>query len=446
MRELRHGAAGIVEALGESVAVLALAMGVAFGSSAAAGEAGIAVPAAYWIAGLGSLALASVIVRFSRRTASAGALYAYIREGLGPRAGFVGGWAYAGAFAVGVSFVLVIGAFFLSTALSAHTGWHPGWYPLFFVLGALVVALAALDVRVSTRVALALAGCGFVSVLFMALAIVVQGGDSGLSLAPLNPGRAPSSGGLFLAVTLGFTGFIGFEAAAALGEETRDPLRAIPRAVLTAVLVALGFYVFVTWAMAVGYGVDNAAAWAKDPAALDTLASRYVGDWLAVAIDFSVAATAFVAALGGLNLTARTVYSLARDGSLPRALAYTSPRTGAPWAGIALAAAITLVLGIVEAHRYGPITYFAFIATTATLAILVTYILVALSGLVVFRSGVLDVVAPVVAIAICGYTIYKSISPKPPHPIDLAPYLAGGWLVLGAAFSLRVEHSSTVAV
>ena len=61
---------------------------------------------------------------------------------------------------------------------------------------------------------------------------------------------------------LGFTGFIGFEAAAVLGEEVRDPLRAIPRAVLTAVLVALAFYVFVTWAMAVGFGVANADAWA----------------------------------------------------------------------------------------------------------------------------------------------------------------------------------------
>src|SRR5436305_420174 len=135
--ELRHGILGVADALAQSVALLSLALGVAFASSAAAGEAGIAAPFAYLIAGVGSLCLA---------------------------------------------------------------------------------------------------------------------------------------------VVLAFTGFIGFEAAAVLGEETADPLRAIPKAILTAVVVALVYYVFVTWMMGVGYGANNAGAWAKDPAALDTLATRYVGN------------------------------------------------------------------------------------------------------------------------------------------------------------------------
>ena len=44
---------------------------------------------------------------------------------------------------------------------------------------------------------------------------------------------------------------------------------------------------------------------------------------------------------------------------------------------------------------------------------------------------VLDILLPVVAIVLCGYTIYKSIEPVPPHPIDEAPYIAGIWVVLG---------------
>src|SRR5205085_5871452 len=101
------------------------------------------------------------------------------------------------------------------------------------------------------------AGVGVGAILVLAFAILFQGGDHGVSLAPLNPANAPSTSDLFLAVVLTFTGFIGFEAAAVLGEEAVDPLRAIPRAILTAVLVALVYYVFVTWAMAVGFGVDR---------------------------------------------------------------------------------------------------------------------------------------------------------------------------------------------
>lgn len=43
----------------------------------------------------------------------------------------------------------------------------------------------------------------------------------------------------------GFTSFIGFEAAAVLGEETREPRRAIPKAILGAVIFAGVFYILV---------------------------------------------------------------------------------------------------------------------------------------------------------------------------------------------------------
>ena len=435
--ELRRGVLTAADAMGHTLAVLSLALGVAFGSSGAAATAGITVPLAYLIAGAGCLCLASVIARFTRRTASAGGLYTYITAGLGPRAGFVGGWLYGGGFAVGISFVLVISSFFLSAAMTAHTGVDWGWYTWFFPLLALAALLALLDIRVSTRLQLLVTVTGVLAVLALAVAIVVQGGDAGLTAAPFDPSRAPSASALFLGVVLGFTAFIGFESAAVLGEEARDPLRAIPRAVITTVLIALAYYVFVTWALAVGYGVGNAGAWAKDPGALDTLAVRYVGDWLATVIDFALAIGAFVGALAAINLTSRTLYAMGRDGGLPRALAWTHPRWRTPWAAIGVLAALTLVLVVVWGNHYGPITYFVLVATTATLAILVAYILVAVSGVVAGRRGALDIVLPLLGIAICAYTIYKSVVPAPPSPVDAAPYLAGGWLLAGIAVSLR---------
>jgi amino acid transporter len=363
----------------------------------------------------------------------------------------MGGWLYAGGFAIGISFVLVISSYFFSVAMTAHTSVHLSWYQWLFPLLALLAVLGLLDVRVSMRVQLVVAAAGVIAILVLAIAIAAQGGASGLSAEPLDPARAPSASGLFLAVVFGFTGFIGFEAAAALGEEARRPLTAIPRAVLAAVLIALVFYVFVTWAMAVGFGPDHAGTWAGDPAALDTLATRYVGDWLAIVIDFAVAASGFVGALAVLQLTARTLYAMARDGALPRVFAWTHPRTRTPWAGIAAVLVLTLVLSAVLARHYGPITYFALIATTATLAILATYVLVAASGVVYFlregRGGIaaralLDVVLPTGAIAICGYTIYKSIVPRPAHPVDLAPYIAAGWLALGLVIVIALNLRS----
>jgi len=440
--ELRHGILSVVDSFAQSVALLSLALGVAFASSAAAGEAGIAAPFAYLIAGVGSLCLASVIIRFTRRMASAGGLYTYISRGLNPSAGFLGGWLYGGGFAVGISFVLVIGSFFMSTAFTAHTSLHWGWYPWFFIMLAAVAVISLLDVKLSSRIQLVAAAVGVGAILLLSIVILFKGGDHGVILGPLNPANAPSTSDLFLAVVLTFTGFIGFEAAAAFGEEAVDPLKAIPKAILTAVLVAVVFYVFVTWMMAVGFG--NAEAWAKDPAALDTLATRYVGNWLAVIIDFSVAASGFIAALAGTNLTSRTSYAMGREGGLPRVFAWTHPRFRTPWVGILFSLIVTLLLGVLFAHHYDPITYFIWMASTATIGILITYILIAIAGIShatrhrAAWNPLLDLVVPAVAIAICGYTLYKSIHPTPGYTgiFRWIPWVAIAYLIVGVAIDV----------
>src|SRR6266704_2643535 len=285
---LRHGVLGSADAIAQSLALLALAFAVSAAPAAAAAAAGAAVPAAYVIAGVGSLCLASVIVRFTRRIAHAGGLYAYAVRGLGPQVGFVAGWMYAIAFAVGISFVLIISADFLSAVLAANTSVHLGWFPLYCILLGLILAIALADIRVSTRVQLVFA---------------------------------------------------------VAGEETAAPRHVIPRAILGTVLLATVYYAFVTWAQAIGYGVAGAGRWAADPTALATLSDRYVGHWFAVLVDVVVVIDAFVAAVAGVHLTARTLFAMGRDRGLPRAFALTTPRFRSPYVGIGASVALTLVLG-----------------------------------------------------------------------------------------------------
>ena len=441
--ELRHGVLGSSDAIAQSLALLALAFAVSAAPAAAAAAAGAAVPAAYVIAGVGSLCLASVIVRFTRRIAHAGGLYAYAVRGLGPQVGFVAGWMYAIAFAVGISFVLIISADFLSAVLAANTSISLGWFPLFCILLALMMAIALADIRVSTRVQLVFAVIGVATIVALSIAIVAKGGAHGLTARPFDPRLSPSAHGLFLAVVLAFTGFIGFEAAAVLGEETAQPRRVIPRAILGTVLAATVYFVFVSWAQAIGYGVAGAGRWAADPTALATLSDRYVGHWFAVLVDVVVVIDAFVAALAGVHLTARTLFAMGRDRGLPRVFALTTPRFRSPYVGIGASVALTLVLGATLGRHYGVITYFALMATTASLGILLVYALVAIAGMAFFwqvrhqrgerYNVLLDVVVPLGAVAICGYTIYASVYPRPPAPISYSLWIALAWLAAGIA-------------
>src|SRR5260370_19955732 len=246
--ELRHGVLGSADAVAQSLALLALTFAVSAAPAAAAATAGAAVPLAYVIAGVGSLCLASVIVRFTRRIAHAGGLYTYTVRGLGPAVGFLAGWLYAIAFAVGISFVLIIAADFLSTVLIANTGAHLGWFPLYCVLLALILLIALADIRISTRIQLVFAVIGVMAIVALSLAIVAKGGANGLTSRRFDPGVSPSGHGLALAVILAFTGYIGFEAAPVLGEQASQPRRVCPRALAGTVLIPPVSFLLVTLA------------------------------------------------------------------------------------------------------------------------------------------------------------------------------------------------------
>src|SRR5207244_1571399 len=169
------------------------------------------------------------------------------------------------------------------------------------------------------------------------------------------------------------------------------------------------------------------------------------GSLLSVPVMFAVNASAFIASLAGLHLTARTFFAMGREGGLPRIFAWPHPRFRSPWVGIGLSLLITFLLGLILGRHWSkpapaPFTYIQFMALTATLGVLSAYILVALSGIVSFwrtrreniaYNVVLDIALPLGAIAICGYTIYKSVHPLPPSPMRYGPWVALIWLGLG---------------
>ncbi len=438
---LRKDALGTYDAMAQSVALLALVLSVATSTSLVAGAAGAAAPLAFMLAGLGCLCLAYVFIRFARFLPGAGGIYLYIVHGLGPVAGFLGGWLYAGAWTFGLGFVVVITVIFLSALLAAiHIAVH--WFLLYVMLMGVAFLLAFFDVRISTRLQLVLSAVGLLAVLALVVAILVQGGASGHSLTPFSPAALPTGlSGLLFATIFGFTSYIGFEGAIVLGEETVNPQRAIPRAVLIAMLVGIIFFALVGYSFSIGYGVTHAGVWASDQAPLDTLGHRYVGPVLTTIIDLMVVAAGLMSILANLTMTPRMLYAMGRDGGLPALFGRTHPRYKTPWVALLFVTLITVVLGAVLGLPMGPFTFFSFLITTGAVGVLLAYVIVALSGIVFFwrserRSKlalvrVLDVVLPVIAICLCGGAIFSSVWPVPPAPLNLAPYLVAAWLILG---------------
>ena len=87
--------------------------------------------------------------------------------------------------------------------------------------------------------------------------VIAHGGATGNSVHPFDPSAAPKSANIGLAVVYTIFAFAGFEGATTLGEEARKPTKTIPRALIFTVLSIGIFYVVVTYAEVIGFGVSK---------------------------------------------------------------------------------------------------------------------------------------------------------------------------------------------
>ena len=205
--------------------------------------------------------------------------------------------------------------------------------------------LSWFGIEVSTRTQLVFGVATLATLLLLALAIIGQGGAAGNTVDAFRPAAAGVTWPLVLAgMAFGILSFTGFETAAVLGEETRDPRRAIPWAVIGSVVVGGLFFVAVTYATSIGYGVREATtAWPKSAAGIAALADQYasyLGNWVLLAGGLS----ALFCGLGIHTAASRTLYAMGREAVLPTRLGRTHRRRHTPHVAILTNLALMIVV------------------------------------------------------------------------------------------------------
>jgi basic amino acid/polyamine antiporter, APA family len=286
-----------------------------------------------------------------------GGTYLYGRERLGPWWGFVAGW----GFVVGKT--ASCAAMALTFATYAVPG--PRWLQR-AVAVAVVAGLAALNYRGVTRTArlARVLVAGTLLALVVLVAAIWAGGGAGAGR--IGGWHALGHGGVYgvlQAAGLLFFAFAGYARLATMGEEVRDPARTIPRAIVTALLLAVAVYLVVGFSALAAAGPDRLAG---SHAPLAT-AVRAAGSGGAVPV---VRAGAAVASLGALLAliagVGRTALAMARNRDLPGWLAAVHPRHQVPHhAEIAVAAVVSVVVlvsdprGAIGFSSFGVLVYYA---------------------------------------------------------------------------------------
>lgn len=452
---LRRGSLGLRHAIVISVAVMSPAASIFFNTIPQAQLAGAAIPLCYVIGFIVALVVANQYSEFSRELPSSGSAYTFVSEGLGPRWGFLTGWIGLIAIALGVPYSFVLMSANLQTLVQRWFGVQAPWSVYFVAAIGIVFALCYIGIKGSLRVDLTL--LLFEVGICVALAVIVLtrlGSQSALSVAPFSPASTPPGGDLIVGVVLAVLSFIGFETAAALGEETRAPHRNIPRAVYGSMLVVGVFYVLMAYTATVGYGIPQIpTGYAHDPAPFDSIARKFSGGGLAALIDLAGVLSFFGAALAIVNGGARIIFTLGRDGLMPRPLAWAHPTRGTPGGAIALLCGIGLVSGLALGFAMSPITAFGFLGTLDALFVLLIYLLVNVACMRFFWvkrrerfSPVRHGLVPALGALITGGIALLAIISPGDAPLSYIPLVVGVWLALGVVvlIALRAKLSATV--
>ena len=421
---------------------------------------GAATPFVYLVCLIAILIAASGIVEMARELPSAGAFYTYVTRGLGPRAGFVtGGLMFVAYALLPPAEVGLIGSYLQST-FRAEFGSNVPWWIIGLVPAGLMMLLAFEGIRSSLRAALILFTLEVLVVVGLALIVVGKGGADGLTLEPLSPSASPNG---FSGLTTGFVfaalSFVGFEAAATLGDEVKDPRRIVPRAVLVSVLLVGLIYVFCIWAEVIGLGVDATNKLDGSATPWNELAATYA-PWAKLLVILASVSSMFAVMLNSNNGIVRVLHVMGREGLLPRALAKVDGKRGVPVNAVIAQGVFSVVLAYVVGSLAGGLTnatggsnVYGYLGFLLTLGVLPVYILTNLAAMRFFaRSGgfhwLRHGLLPGLAVVLIGGLLIGQIIEQTAAPYTWFPWVIVAWvaLVAGGAVLLAVRRPQVLAV
>ena len=389
-RGLERNAIGLTEVLFQSITHMAPAVATALSIGAATIFAGGSTPLAVVLALIAALFTAYSIGELAQHLPSAGGMYTYVARGLGAFAGWLMAWAFLLAEPIVPAALYASFGFYAADFIHTITGfsWDLAWLPLAVLCGVLVWWLVYRGVAISTRVGVALGLIEIGIFVVVSLLLVVNAGSRN-SLSVFLPGAdgiKPALQGMVFCLLA----FVGFEAAAPLAEETRDPRRTIRMAVLlSAVLIGI-FYVFCYYAATVYFGPDKMAT--------DFLGANGGNPWGGMAdgvlpgigsllVTFAIINSSLANASAGANASTRVIFALGRTRVLPAALAAIHPTHRTPVNAVHVQGIVGIVLavglGLLFANETngGPLTTYIWIGYALGLLFAAMYVAVNIAAI-----------------------------------------------------------------
>lgn len=363
---------------------------------------GGAAPAAYLVAMVAMLFTAHSYGRMSVAYPVAGSAYTYVRKSIDSRVGFLVGWAILLDYLFLPMVIWLIGGSFLSAQFPSIP--IAVWILLFILI---TTALNILGIKVADKANYVLMAFQILVIVFFVVLsignIVHTSGTGGLvSSEPFfNAGSSLST--ISAGAAIAAYSFLGFDAVTTLTEETIDPKKNMPRAIMLIALIGGGIFVVVAYFTQL---VHPGSVFSDSASAASEIALQIGGTLFGAVFLAGLVAAQFASGLAAQASASRLMYAMGRDSVLPKAVfGRLSAKFHTPVANIVIAGIIGLIAIFLDVAtstsfiNFGAFTGF----TLVNLSVIFYYFRQRRAGI---RLNVISYVGvPAVGAVVCGYLL-----------------------------------------
>jgi amino acid transporter len=385
--------------------------------------------------------------QFASRSTGAGSMYAYICRGLGVTAGAVGGWSLIWAY-LGISIAGATGFSIFADTLLQMAGLHLPTVVLFAICVAVSWYCAWKNVALSAMLMLVFEGISMAFITALCF-IVLSQHHFAIDKAQFDVSALPWSS-VGLGVVVAIFSLVGFECATAFGDEAKDPLKTIPRAVTLSLIISGAFFVFVTYVMVLGVrGYSTPLDKLDTP--LNTLATLANVPILSIPLSLGAMVSFFALNLSCLNAGARVIFAMGRHGFFHEATADTHEDNETPHIAVTVMAIISFLLPTIAIlSGVAVLDAFNWAGTFAAFGFITPYCLITVAAPVYLKrlgeQRPVHLLMCAASLVLLMIPAVGSVIPIPDPPVNYFPYIYLVYLAIGIAWIVGFHARKPMAV
>jgi len=436
MAELRRNNLTLIEAVGQSVCSLSPTFTPALGVAVVGGMAGANSWLVYLLATISVTIVGINIGKLAKRIPAAGSFFLYVSRTLGPSWGLLSGWAMLVAYLfTAVALTVATSIFFKDFFGAIGFNSMPPNFVIYAAVSALIWVLAYRDVKLSTRFGLTLEALSVVAIIIVCFLIWKSFGFK--MDVPQVHLQGASFGTIAPAIVFAIFSWVGFESAATLSKEIRNPEVVVPRAIVATAIAVGIFFVVTTFIVVMGFHDDASKLGASAAPFSDVAAASHLGSAVTTFIYFAAMISCFACSLGQLTAFARMLFSLGRYEFVHRSMGAVHDKHATPHLALTVGTVLNAVLCIAFASA-GETNLVGYFGTIATFGFIFVYLLCSIAApILLYREGTATagtiILGGLGAISMAA-AFFGSVYPVPAAPYNYFPWGFVAYMLLGVAW------------